>query len=63
MTRIFSREGVEPQVSIFLLKSVVNVVLIFGAETRVITPCMVRVPGGFQYHVLRRLTGRLPWQK
>ena len=32
---------------------------LFGAETWVVTPHMGRVLGGFQYHVVRRLTGRL----
>ena len=40
MTRIFSREGAEPQVSQFFLKVVVRSVLLFGAETWVVTSCM-----------------------
>ena len=38
MTIILSREGKEPQMSIFSFKSVVQVVLLFGSETWVITP-------------------------
>ena len=34
--------------------------LLFGAETWVVTPRMGRVLGGFQDQVERRLTGRLP---
>ena len=59
-TRILSREGETPRVSVFLFKVVVQSVLIFGAETWVVTPCMGQILGGFQYQVVRRLTGRLP---
>ena len=38
MTRILSREGVDPQVSVFFFKAVVQVVLLFGVETWVVAP-------------------------
>ena len=38
MTSILSREGEELRVSVFFFKSVVQSVLLFGAETWVITP-------------------------
>ena len=41
-------------------KAAVQSVLLFGAEMWVVTPCTVRVLGGLQYQVARRLTGRLP---
>ena len=44
----------------FFFKAVVQAVLLFGTETWVVTPHMGRVLGGFQDHVARRLTGRLP---
>ena len=44
----------------FFFKTVVQLVLLFGTETWVVTPCMVRVLEGFQEQVVRRLTGRLP---
>ena len=59
MTRILSREGARPQVSVFFFIAVVQSVLIFGEETWVVTPCMGRVLGGFQYHVSRRLMRKL----
>ena len=58
---ILSREGARLRVSIFFFKSIVQPVLIFGAETWVVTPCMGRVLGGFQDQVARRLVGRIPW--
>ena len=41
-------------------KAVVQSVLIFGAETWVVTSCMVRVLGGFEDQVARQFMGRLP---
>ena len=63
MTRILSREGAEPQVSGFFFKSVIQSVLLFGAETWIVNPCMGRVLGGFQDQVARRLTVQLPWRR
>ena len=54
LTRIISREGETPWVSVFLFKFVVHSVLLFGAETWVVTPCMGLVLGGFQYQVVQR---------
>ena len=60
MLRILRREGAAPQVSGFFFKAVVQAVLIFGAETWVVTPCMGKDLGGFHTQVARRLTGGLP---
>ena len=60
MLRILIRKGMRPRVSGFFFKAVIQSVLIFGAETWVITPHMGRVLGDFQYQVARQLTGRLP---
>ena len=46
MTRILSREGAEPRVYGFFFKTVLQVVLLFGSETWVVTPLMGRVLGG-----------------
>ena len=56
MLRIMSREGASPRVSGFFFKAVVQSVLLFGAETWVVTPHMGRVLGGFQDQVARWLT-------
>ena len=64
MTRIFSREGVEPWVSGFFFKTVAQAVTLFGAETWVPPPpCMRRVMGGLQYQVARILMGQISWRK
>ena len=59
MLRILSREGAAPQVSRFIFKAVVQAVLLFGADTCVVTPRMIKAMGGFQTQVAIRLTGRL----
>ena len=54
---------VDPVLSGFLFKAVVQAVLIFLSETWVVTPHMGRDLGGFQDQVERWLTGRIPRQK
>ena len=41
-------------------KAVIQVVLIFGPETWVVTPCMGKALGGFQTQVTRQLTVHIP---
>ena len=48
MSRILSREGARLRVSGFFFKSLVQSVLLFGAETWVVTPRIGQVLGGFQ---------------
>ena len=43
MTRILCREGVDPQVSVFFFKAVVQAVLLFGVETWVVAPSLLRI--------------------
>ena len=59
-TRNINRDGARLWVSSFFLKSVVQLVLLFGAKMWVGNPHMRRVLGGFQDQVAQRLTGRLP---
>ena len=44
-------------------KSVVKAVLLFGSDTWVVTPCMVKVLGGLQVQVEQRLKVRIPRRK
>ena len=62
LSRILSREGADPKVSGNFNKSVAQVVLLFGAETWVLTQRMERDLDSFQYRVARRITGKHPWQ-
>ena len=52
LSRILSREGADPKVLVHFYKAVLQEVLMFGAETWVLTPRI------FQNRVARRLTGR-----
>ena len=58
LQRILRREGATPRISGSFFKAVVQQVLLFGAEMRVVTPKMERALGGFLHGTARRLTGR-----
>ena len=57
---ILSREGATKRVSGSFFKGVVQQVLLFGAETWVVTPMMERGLSTFIHVAARRLTGRQP---
>ena len=60
LSRILRQEGADPKVSGNFYKAVSQAVLLFGAETWVLTPRMERALDSFQHRVARRLTGRQP---
>ena len=60
LARILGREGVDPKVSRNFYISVTQQVLLFGAETWVLTKKMEAALDAFQGRVARRLTGRMP---
>ena len=60
LKRILSREGADKRVSGNFFKAVVQQVLLFGAETWVVTPRMERTLSSFMHGVARRITGRQP---
>ena len=51
MLRILILEGEEPNISGHLFKAAVQAVLLFGAETWVLTPRMERALSSFQHRV------------
>ena len=57
LQRILRREGATPRISGSFFKAVVQQVLLFGAETWVVTPKMERALSGFLHGSARRLTG------
>ena len=61
MLHILSREGATPWVYGFFFKAVIQAVLLFGAETWVVTSFVGKALGGFQIQVARRLMGQLLW--
>ena len=62
LQRIISREGATKRVSVNFVKAVVRQVLLFGAETWVVSPRMERALSAFIHGAARRLTGRHQWR-
>ena len=60
LARILGREGADPKVSRNFYISVTQQVLLFGAETWVLTKRMEATLDTFQGRVAQRLTGRMP---
>ena len=60
MQGILRREGATPRISGNFFKAVVQQVLLFGAETWVVTPKMERALSAFLHGAARRLNGRQP---
>ena len=56
--RILSREGADPKVLGSFYKAVAQAMLLFGAETCVLTPRMEQALDSFQNRVARRMTGK-----
>ena len=63
LSRILGREGYNTRVLVVLFKAVVQTVMLFGAETWVMTPHIGRALEGFQHRVTRQITGRNPHWK
>ena len=60
LARILGREGAEPKVSRNFYIAVTQQVLLFGAETWVLTKKMEAALDAFQGRVARRLAGQMP---
>ena len=60
LIRILSREGEDKRLSGTLFKAVVQQVLLFGAETWVLTPQIERALDSFMHGAACRITGRQP---
>ena len=60
LTRILIREGADKRISGTFFKAVVQQVLLFGAETWVLTPRIERALDSFMHGSARRITGRQP---
>ena len=58
LSRVLGREGADPKVSRTFYTAVTQAVLLFGAETWVLTPRMEKALDNFQYRVARKITGR-----
>jgi len=60
VSRVLTREGADPRVCGMFYKAVVQSVLLYGCETWVITPQVLKVLEGFHHRVARRLSGKRP---
>ena len=60
LTRILSREGADKRISGMFFKAVVQQVLLFGAETWVLTPRIERALDSFMHGAARRIMGIQP---
>ena len=60
---VMGRDGEDPKVSGNFYKAVSQVVLLFGAETWVLTQRMEKALDSFQSRVVRRITGKQPRKK
>ena len=63
LSRVLGREGADPKVSRALYTAVTQAVLLFGAETWVLTPRMEKSLESFQSWVGMKITGRQPRQR
>ena len=63
LSRLLEREGDSTRVLGVFLKAVVQMVMLLGAKTWLITPQIVRDMGGFQHRVARQIMGRQHQQK
>ena len=53
MSKILSRKVARPRISGFFFKSIIQSVLLFDAESWVVTPHMIWYLRGFQDHIIR----------
>ena len=63
MSRVLGRKGAEPKVSGNFYKAVAQSVLLFGADTWVLTQRTEKALESFQSRVARRLTSKHPRQR
>ena len=60
LSRILIRDGADPKVLGHFYKEVAQAVLLFGAETWVLTPRMEQALDSFQHRVARQIVRRQP---
>ena len=63
LSQILSQEGADPKALGNFYRAVVQAVLMFGAETWVLTPGMDLALDSFQHRVMRRITRNQPQQQ
>ena len=63
LSQILIREGADPKVSGNFYKAVAQAVLLFGAETWVLTPRMEQALDSFQHRVASSIAGKQSWRR
>jgi hypothetical protein len=58
ISRVLRREGSDPRSTAMFCKAVVITVILFGSETWVVTPSMLKALESFHRQIGRRITGR-----
>ena len=58
-SRVLRRENCRPKVAAMFYKATVQAVLLFGSETWVVSPPMLKALTGFHHRVARQLTGKV----
>ena len=60
VSKVLRTEGADPKICANFYKAVVQTVLLFGSETWVISPAMLRTLEGFHHRIARQISGHKP---
>ena len=60
VSRILRRDGATPRVSSMFYKAIVQSKLLYGSESWVLTPTMLKALEGFHNRVARQISGEMP---
>ena len=61
VSKVLGSEKVEPKIAAIFYRAAVQSVLLYGAETWVITKSVLKKLGGFHKRVARRLANKMPF--
>ena len=60
VSRVLAREGADAKIAGMFYKAVVQSVLLYGSESWVVTPAVLKVLNSFHHRMARRLSGKQP---
>jgi hypothetical protein len=58
ISRVVTREAATPRAAAIFYKVIVQTVLLYGCESWVVTPRMMKILTGFHHRVVRKITGK-----
>lgn len=61
VSKVLRREKAAPKIAAMFYKAVVQSVLLYGAETWVVTPTVLQKLGGFHKRIARQLANKMPY--